>query len=269
VDQGYHNPDKQELSEDFDLEAQRTARAAVMEIELFPDLTRALRKALGYGPHVDMLQHFCYWMHPDKPKMRKRWVMYKTRAEWYDECGLTERQVRKGRKVLLDRGLVTYKRGQYSRIQYRVDWVALADALDLDYCEDLLDDFMSDGNTVENESLNHEFMVDGSSVELHTRRHGVEPILDGNTVDLNARDYARDYVQKIQSYRSAEPAFAEPADEQMNGKKKYKFTVDANGKRTGVIEVTDEERSPTEDEKTPEAEVKRLYRTFYETEEGA
>jgi nitrate reductase NapE component len=51
-----------------DAEAQRAARKAIMKIRLFPDLTVALRGGLGYGPHVDMLQHFCYWMHPRHPK---------------------------------------------------------------------------------------------------------------------------------------------------------------------------------------------------------
>src|SRR5918992_771036 len=77
-----------------DAEAQRAARDAVMQIRLFPDLTVALRGALGYGPHVDMLQHFCYWMHPRHPKMQDRWTMYKTYAEWCDECGLTDRQIK-------------------------------------------------------------------------------------------------------------------------------------------------------------------------------
>src|SRR5215212_9873902 len=116
----------------FDAEAQRAARDAIMEIPLFPDLTVALRGALGYGPHVDMLQHFCYWMHPRHPKMQSRWTMYKTYAEWREECGLTDRQVKKGRKVLRDKGLVAEKKGPHGRMHYRLDWVALRDALSLD-----------------------------------------------------------------------------------------------------------------------------------------
>src|SRR5918997_4414224 len=115
-----------------DAEAQRAARDAIMQIRLFPDLTVALRGALGYGPHVDMLQHFCYWMHPRHPKMQSRWTMYKTYEEWREECSLSDRQVRKGRKVLRELGLVTEKKSNYGRIDYRVDWVALAEVLSLD-----------------------------------------------------------------------------------------------------------------------------------------
>src|SRR5215212_2493762 len=90
----------------FDAEAQKAARDAIMEIPLFPDLTVALRRALGAGPHVDMLQHLCYWFHPRKPKMKQRWTLWKTFGEWHDECGLSDRQVKKGRKVLREKGLV-------------------------------------------------------------------------------------------------------------------------------------------------------------------
>src|SRR5215212_2941174 len=124
--------DSFERSGTVDVEAQRTARNAIMEITLFPDLTVALRGALGSGPHVDMLQHFCFWMHPRHPKMQSRWTMYKTYAEWRGECSLSDRQVRKGRKVLRELGLVTEKKSNYGRINYRVDWVALAKELSLD-----------------------------------------------------------------------------------------------------------------------------------------
>src|SRR5215212_8193541 len=137
--------DSFERSGTVDVEAQRAARDAIMEISLFPDLTVALRGALGYGPHVDMLQHFCYWMHPRHPKMQSRWTMYKTYAEWREECSLSDRQVRKGRKVLRELGLVTEKKINYGRVDFRVDWVALAKALSLDtntvQTEEDLDDF--------------------------------------------------------------------------------------------------------------------------------
>jgi hypothetical protein len=135
---------------------QQAARDAIMEIPLFPDLTVALRKALGYGPHVDMLQHFVYWFHPRKRKMQKRWTLYKTYDEWLDDCGLTERQVKKGRKVLRDLGLVSEHKGPHYRVHYRVDWVALLGALSVDPFawvddleEDLDQEFRVDGNTVQ------------------------------------------------------------------------------------------------------------------------
>src|SRR5215216_5894519 len=132
----------------FDAEAQRVARDAIMEIPLFPDLTVALRGALGYGPHVDMLQHFCYWMHPRHPKMQNRWTLYKTYAEWREECGLARKQIDKGRTKLCELGLVTEKKGPHGRLHYRVDWVALAEVLSLspvgeqtDELNDWFDDF--------------------------------------------------------------------------------------------------------------------------------
>ena len=149
MDTDYHD-------EDFDVGAQQAARDAVMAMQLFPELTVRIRGALGAGPHVDMLQHFCYWMHPRKPKMQRRWTLYKTFDEWREECGLSDRQVKKGRKVLSEKGLVTYKRGQYSRVYYRVDWVALAQALGLDYEDDIPFDF--------DEAFEDEFMSDGYSV---------------------------------------------------------------------------------------------------------
>jgi hypothetical protein len=189
----YHN-------EDFDVEAQRVARDAIMEIPLFPDLTVALRGALGYGPHVDMLQHFCYWMHPRHPKMQNRWTMYKTYAEWLEECSLTDRQVRKGRKVLRELGLVTEKKSNYGRIDYRVDWVALANALSLD------------ANTVQGQS----------------GRYSDESSLDANTVQANAGEYAGDYLQEnTLLQRDAEPAFAEPASPEINRDKGQKEGIEA------------------------------------------
>jgi hypothetical protein len=130
----YPNPDQQ-TRDDWtpeELEARRTARDAVMEIPLFPELPVRLKQQLGYGSHVDMLQHFIYWFNPDKPKMHNRWTLYKTYEEWHGECGLSDRQVKKGRKRLNDLGLLTWKRGQYGRVHYRLDWVALAKILNPD-----------------------------------------------------------------------------------------------------------------------------------------
>jgi hypothetical protein len=236
----YHN-------EQFDVVTQQAARGDVMEMPLFPDLDRELIKALGFGPHCKMLQHFVYWFHPRHPKMQQRWTLYKTLDEWHDECGLTERQVRKGRKVLVDRGLITYKRGQYSRVHYRVNWVALANVLWLDYEPDIPfdfeDDFMSDGITVENETLNHEFMSDGITVESKSDGITVESKSDGITVDLNAGDYAGDYLQETTLLqRAAEPAFAEPAAKN---------------------------RTPKEEEITPKERLIKLYGAVYDREESA
>lgn len=203
----YHN-------EDFDVEAQQAARDAIMEIPLFPDLTVALRGALGYGPHVDMLQHFCYWMHPRHPKMQSRWTMYKTYAEWREECSLTDRQVRKGRKVLRELGLVTEKKSNYGRIDYRVNWVALAEALSLDtntvQTDEDLDDFDLFGD---DDSL------DGSTVQGQFGRYSDESSLDAITVQANAGEHAGDYLQKTTLLqRAPEPAFAEPGAADRNGK---------------------------------------------------
>jgi hypothetical protein len=126
----YHEPGSDEhLNPQPDYEAQQAARDAIMQIPLFPDLPVLLKNTLDYGPHVDMLQHFVYWFHPRKPKMQKRWTLWKTFPEWKEKCGLSERQVKKGRAKLGEMGIVGWKRGQYGRIHYRVDWVALASIL--------------------------------------------------------------------------------------------------------------------------------------------
>jgi hypothetical protein len=191
-----------------DAEAQRAARDAIMQIRLFPDLIVRLRDALGYGPHCEMLQHYCYWMNPEKRKMRNRWSIWKTFDEWYEECGLTDRQVKKGRKKLRELGIMSHKRGQYSRVYYQVDWVALADALDLSYVvdEDDIwfddeDEFIPDGISVPNGNENRssfrtamasDFIPDGNSVQF---------IPDGYGVRLNTREDAGDYVQEKLFYR--------------------------------------------------------------------
>src|SRR5215212_791409 len=96
-----------------DRAAEQAARDAIVQIPLFPELTVALRGALGYGPHVDMLQHFIYWLHPRHPKMQKRWWLFKTYDEWRTECRLSRKQVDKGRKVFAERGLVEEKKGPH------------------------------------------------------------------------------------------------------------------------------------------------------------
>jgi hypothetical protein len=206
-----------------DAEAQRAARDAIMEISLFPDLTVALRGALGYGPHVDMLQHFCYWMHPRHPKMQSRWTMYKTYAEWREECSLTDRQVRKGRKVLRELGLVTEKKSNYGRIDYRVDWVALAEVLSLDtntvQTDEDLDDF---------DPFYEDASLDAITVQGQFGRYSDESSLDATIVQANAGEYAGEYVQKNSPLQGApEPALAEPGATEINRDKEQKEGIEA------------------------------------------
>jgi hypothetical protein len=224
-----------------DAEAQRAARDAVMQIRLFPELPAALRKAIGYGPHADMLQHFVFWFHPRHPKMQKRWTLWKTFAEWLDECGLTDRQVKKGRKVLAEKGLATYKRGQYSRVYYSVDWVALADALGLE--------FIPDGNSVQyDDELNDEFdfsddsIPDGNSVRLHSGRYSDQVIPDGNSVRLNTGDYSEDYLTEESTLQvvAPEPVFTEPGAHEMKGKK------EKEGQPLGVERPSQNGHTPSE-----------------------
>jgi hypothetical protein len=220
LDSPYHN-------EDFDVEAQRAARDAVMQIRLFPDLTIALRRAVGYGPHIDMLQHFVYWMHPRHPKMQQRWWMYKTYAEWHDECGLTDRQVKKGRKVLRDLGLVTEKKGPYGRVHYRVEWVKLAQVLSLDGISDQTDDL--DGWF---DDFEEEISLDGISDQGQFGRHGDQSSLDGISYQPNTGDNAGDYLQDTTLLqRAAEPAFAEPAAMDRNGKEEEFSSLPIEDKR--------------------------------------
>jgi hypothetical protein len=247
MDTQYHNPD-------FNVEAQQAARDAVMEIPLFPELGVQLRKALGYGPHVDMLQHFCYWFHPRHRKMQNRWTLWKTFDEWHEECGLTDRQVKKGRKVLAEKHLVTAKRGQHSRVHYRVDWLALAEALGVEHD----DEFISDGISVQNETeeeslfrtvLASSFIPDGITDQL---------IPDGISVRLNTGDYAGEYLQESSLLqRAAEPADAEPAVPEMNrnereepiappvGDKRHSQEIDTPSQRTAAKEKVEEPEKPT------------------------
>jgi hypothetical protein len=178
-----------------------------MEIPLFPDLTVALRKALDSGPHVEMLQHFCYWFHPRHPKMQNRWTMFKTFAEWRDECGLSERQVYKGRKRLRELRLVTEKRGSRGRIHYRVDWLALARALSFDTVGVETDD-----DDVKDLYPDNDFSFDTVGVEAQFRHQGVEASFDTVGVDPNSGDYAGEYEQEnfAPTERAGEPAKAEP-----------------------------------------------------------
>lgn len=183
-----------------------------MEIPLFPQLTVALRTALGYGPHVDMLQHFCYWMHPRHPKMQNRWEIYKTYKEWREECGLSDRQVRKGRKVLRELGLTTEKKSNYVRIDYRVDWVALARALSLDVITVQADEDLDDFDFFDDDDS-----LDAITVQGQFGHYSDQSSLDAITEQPNAGVHAPNYEQNNYSLqRAAEPAFAEPAAPEIN-----------------------------------------------------
>jgi len=203
----YHNPDS-------DVEAQQAARDAVMEIPLFPELPVQLRKALGYGPHVDMLQHFCYWMHPRKPKMQKRWVMWKTYAQWREECGLYERQVRKGTKRLKALGVIETWYGPRKRPHYRVDWVELAKLLSITSLN-RRDDLWTDED--ESDSITSVNWRD--SITSLNRSHQSRHLTDVSITE----DYAGEHLQESSLLqRAAEPAFAEPAVPEMNEKEEKK-----------------------------------------------
>jgi hypothetical protein len=206
---------------------QRECRDCIMEIDLFPDLDVRLKKALGYGPHCDMMQHIIHWFSPQYPKMERRWTLWKTFEEWYEECGLSDRQVKKGRDTLRKLGLLTWKRGQHSYVHYRVDWVKLADLLGIPVEYDFEDEwdfedpeFMSDGNTDRNESLNQESMSDGNTGQLQVGRYyrpaSSRTLLPSDSIQEST---SGDYEQENSSLQeAAEPAFAEPAAPKKNGK---------------------------------------------------
>jgi hypothetical protein len=208
----YHeNGTNKQPNPEPDYEAQQAARDAVMAIPLFPDLAVALKHAIGYGPHVDMLQHFVYWFHPRHRTMQKRWTLYKTYKEWKDECGLTDRQVKKGRKVLRDLGLVTEHKGPRYRVHYRIDWVALADVLRLDAITDQPDDFGDDFD---------EFRLDAIADQRQVGRHGDQAKPDAITDQPNTGDYGSRLLSGNSLLHSGdEPAFAEPPPPHMNGKR--------------------------------------------------
>ena len=136
-----------------------------------------------------MLQHFCYWMHPRHPKMQNRWTLYKTYAEWREECGLARKQIDKGRTKLRELGLVSEKKGPHGRLHYRLDWVALAEVLSL--------------SPVGEQGQNAPQGEQGSLSPI-----GGQP---------NTGEYADDYLSENSTLQvAAEPAFAEPAAPQID-----------------------------------------------------
>jgi hypothetical protein len=162
-------------------------------------------------------------MHPRHPKMQSRWTMYKTYAEWREECSLSDRQVRKGRKVLRELGLVTEKKINYGRVDYRVDWVALAKALSLDtntvQTEEDLDDF---------DPFYDDASLDTNTVQGQFGRYSDESSLDAITVQAKAGEHAEEYVQKNSPLQGApEPALAEPGPTEINEDKEQKEGIEA------------------------------------------
>lgn len=194
-------------AEQEDREVQRAARDAVMEIQLFPDLAVKLKNATGYGPHVDMLQHFCYWFHPRHPKMRDRWTMYKTYQEWREECGLARKQVDKGREALRKLGLVTEKKGPHGRVHYRVDWVAVANVLSLSPIGEQTDDVDDDFDDLEDEISLSPVGEQGQFVP-QGEQGSLSPVGEHANTGENAGEYLTEN-SLLQS--GAEPAFAESA----------------------------------------------------------
>ncbi len=191
--------------------AQKAARDAVMTMDLFPDLNVALKKSLGYGPHVDMLQHFVYWFHPRKPKMQHRWTMYKTFDDWHEECGLTDRQVKKGRKRLLELGLLAWKRGQYGRVHYRVDWVALVKILNPDAYgvpidnvdDDLFDDFDEPNPDALPSRFNPDALPSKSIRTPMVSRFNPDALPSDPTQETTTEDYSEDYLTEETLLQSA------------------------------------------------------------------
>jgi hypothetical protein len=214
-----------------DSEAQQAARDAIMAIPRFPELERRLISELGPTSEAIMIHQLVYWF--SKPKMQHRWSAYKTYKEWKGERGLNRKQVDKGRKRLDAKKLVEMKYSNYKRITYRVDWVRLAELLqiplkggqsyDLDDLEnDDFDDLLEEplyplkggqsssdapkGGTVHNDAPP---MDDTPDTYAENSSFG--------GVQSNARDYALAYEQDNSLLqRAPEPAFAEPGAQEMN-----------------------------------------------------
>jgi hypothetical protein len=237
-----------------DLAAEQAARDAIMEIPLFPDLPVALKDALPYGPHVDMLQHFVYWFHPRKPKMQKRWWLYKTYAEWRDECGLRRKQVDKGRKVLRELGLVAEKKGPHGRIHYRVEWAALASKLSLPPTGEQTDEDDNDFFDLDDEISLSPIGEQGQFVP-----QGEQGSLSPVGGHANTGDYTGDYLTEKSTLQvGAEPAKAEPAlllmdkgfkekehsEEQPDTEKRHFQEALTHRKRTAAIAVVEEAPKP-------------------------
>jgi hypothetical protein len=206
-----------------EMQRQQAARDAIMQqIPSERSLMHAIRRGLGYGPHDEFMQQLCYWFGPRKPKMQTRWTLYKTYAQWEDELAYSPRQVKAARNVLGKKKLIGWKRGQYGRVHYRVNWVGLAEVLGLEFnqngnggpIDDLNDDvFDLDGG----------FNRNGNGGPIQSERYSVQFNRNGITVQSNTEDYAGDYSSEQSSLQvGGEPAYAEPPPPHMNGKREEK-----------------------------------------------
>ncbi len=233
------------------------ARAAVMEIPLYPELPVILKKALGYGPHVDIVQHLVYWFHPRHPKMQNRWDLYKTFDEWYEECGLTDRQVKKGRKKLWELGVLTWNRRQNGRVWYCVHWLALANLLNLlnpDGVGVPIEDFDDPFEDLNPDGVGVPFNPDGVGVPFNPDALPSDPI-QKTTQESTSEDYSQE-SSPLQG--GAEPAFAEPAPREINNDfedlEELSSSQPVNDKRHSQDGVTqDEEQAPREEVDEPKA----------------
>jgi hypothetical protein len=208
-----------------------------MEIPAFPELERRLISVLGPTSEALMIHQLVYWF--DKPKMQNRWWAYKTYKEWKDERGLNRKQVDKGRKRLDAKKLVEMKYSNYKRITYRVDWVRLAELLqiplkggqsyDLDDLEnDDFDDLPEEPLYPLKGGQSSSDIPKGGTVQNDT------PLMDDSPdtyaenssfggVQSNARDYTVAYEQDNSTLQvGAEPAKAEPAPLLINKDKEQK-----------------------------------------------
>jgi hypothetical protein len=123
--EGWWEPTDEEMAE------QRAARDAIQSIDLFPELQTRLTAVYGPTAERDMVHQMIYWL--SKTKMQQRWTIYLTRQNWRDQRGLNRKQVDRGRARLRvhPAAIVAEKVGPYKRVHYRIDWVALAEVLDL------------------------------------------------------------------------------------------------------------------------------------------
>jgi hypothetical protein len=82
---------------------------------------------------------------------------------------------------LRELGLVTEKKSNYGRIDYRVDWVALAKALSLDTNTVQTDEDWDDFDLFDDDAS-----LDGITVQRQSGRYSDESSLDGTSVQANA-----------------------------------------------------------------------------------
>lgn len=204
----------------------QAARAAVLAINLFPDLERMLIAALGPGPEAIMEHQLSYWF--SRPNMAGRWWLYKTFTEWRDERGLSRRAVERGRDELVKKGLIEWAHGPYKRIHYRINWPKLAATLNLnpiarpesapngiDTPETPEIPRTIGDCTPENGHDPHSHAGDPPETGEHSRLHapdeGNPAYLRGeppkSRVHSNTGDSPQEYEHEIAVYNSPRPAF--------------------------------------------------------------